>query len=424
VIVPAGRPPGGAARARRAALLLGLAPLPLATQPVSAATTFEVNSTADPGDGTCNAAECTLREAIAAANADADLDTITFRIPGNEVQTISPRSELPTTSEPVVIDGYTQPGARENRVVKGTKAKLRVELDGSLAGGADGLVVAGGDTTIRGLVINDFAGIGILLENTAGNTNNVVEGNFIGTNAAGTDNKGNGPGLAIRAQSTGSQIGGGRSPAARNLISGNESSAVSINSNDNEVAGNLIGTDRTGRSDLGNDGAGVVFSGGSDNLVAGNVIAFNFDGVAVNDSTGNRILGNSIFDNRILGIDLDGNNDVTPNDPNDPDTGDNNLQNFPVVTSATKTTIAGTLDSLANTTFRLELFANPAADGAEGKTLLGQFDVTTNGNGDAAFLFRPDKRVRPGQAITATATNLATGDTSEFSEPELVQRAQ
>jgi hypothetical protein len=159
----------------------------------------------------------------------------------------------------------------------------------------------------------------------------------------------------------------------------------------------------------------------ADNLVAGNVIAFNDDAgvnVAQTADIGNRILGNSIFANDGLGIDLGGDG-RTANDPTDPDPGPNNLQNFPVIDSArstnTKTTVEGGLNSLANRTFRIQFFANPSVDGAEGKTFLGQEDVTTDSAGDVEFSFTTRKRVPPGQAITATATRLGTGDTSEFS---------
>ncbi len=87
------------------ALLFGL----LTTAgPAYAATTFTVNSTADPGTDGCDATECTLREAITAANANPGTDTIEFDIPGNGPHTISPTSVLPTITEAVTIDGYTQ----------------------------------------------------------------------------------------------------------------------------------------------------------------------------------------------------------------------------------------------------------------------------------------------------------------------------
>src|SRR5207249_4497035 len=111
-----------------------------------------------------------------------------------------------------------------------------------------------------------------------------------------------------------------------------------------------------------------------------------------NGGNGVRILGNSIFGNAGLGIDLDANG-LTPNDLGDPDTGSNNLQNFPVLTQVTNssgmTTIKGTLNSKANTMFRIEFFGNAAIDPTdfgEGKTFLGFVDATTNGSGNVSFM--------------------------------------
>src|SRR5207249_3787738 len=124
---------------------------------------------------------------------------------------------------------------------------------------------------------------------------------------------------------------------------------------------------------------------------AGNTIAFNVDdGVRVESGTGNPILSNRIFSNNFLGIDLGGDG-VTPNDPGDADTGPNNLQNAPVLTSATVSgssfvTVKGTFNSTPNTLFTIEFFTSAQADPSgfgEGQTLLGSFTVTTGATGDA-----------------------------------------
>jgi hypothetical protein len=153
--------------------------------------------------------------------------------------------------------------------------------------------------------------------------------------------------------------------------------------------------------------------------------------VEISDGTGNRILSNSIFFNGGLGIDLGGNFAVTPNDPQDPDTGPNRLQNYPEITSAKRfpdntTTITGRLNSTPGSTFTLQFFSSPAADASgfgEGKTFLGEIQVTTNTRGDTGtFAFTTSQGAAPvGQFITATATNVATGDTSEFSEAKPVE---
>ena len=110
-----------------------------------------------------------------------------------------------------------------------------------------------------------------------------------------------------------------------------------------------------------------------------------------------------------------------PNDVGDADGGANNRQNFPVLSSVTvasgNTTITGTLNSTPNTTFRLELFANPAADpsGFGEATFLGFTNIITDAGGNASFTASFANITSFGPAITATATNLTTNDTSEFS---------
>src|SRR5262249_31052541 len=142
---------------------------------------------------------------------------------------------------------------------------------------------------------------------------------------------------------------GGTAPGAGNLISGNTGTGVRLSgsgTSGNLVQGNLIGTDVSGNNPLGN-GAGVLIDAQtSGNTIggtvagAGNIIANNNGvgvqvGATVTDTlaAGNAILGNSIFANSGLGIDLGGDG-ATPNDPQDPDAGPNNLQNFPVITGA------------------------------------------------------------------------------------------
>src|SRR5262245_34937702 len=111
-------------------------------------------------------------------------DLITFNISGTTVHTIRPTSKLPSITDPVVIDGYTQPGASPNTLATGDNAVLKIELSGTSAPGTDGLVISGGGTTVRGLVINGFqeatgfgGGTPIFLLNLGNNANNVVAGN-------------------------------------------------------------------------------------------------------------------------------------------------------------------------------------------------------------------------------------------------------
>ena len=138
-------------------------------------------------------------------------------------------------------------------------------------------------------------------------------------------------------------------------------------------------------------------------------------------------MGNDIYSNGGLGIDL-GNDGVTPNHTGDV-AGPNDLQNFPVLTSAVEYnnqfTVQGTLSSDPNTTYRIAVFANttvpadPSGYG-EGQRYLGSFSVTTDGAGNASFnQLLTNASVTAGEMISATATRLTAAgqptDTSEFS---------
>lgn len=433
----------------------------LAAKPAHAAE-FTVNSTADGGDqapsGVCNTApfpvgtepECTLRAAMDEANATAAADTIDFNIGGSGVKTISPATLLPDITQPVTIDGYTEPGATENTLAAGDNADLRIRLDGlNVPGLSDGLRISAGNSVVRGLSITRFGGDGIDIFGTA-TDNNTIEGDFVGITPGGQD-MGNGNGLNLRNGASGNTVGG-TSPKDRNIISGNGPSSqlsatgVAIGgTTDNKVMGNYIGTTKSGTGNLGNSGRGViVYDSESGNTIgdddpgdgltnAANIIAFNaLWGVDVSGatSTGNSILANSIFSNARLGIDLGGNG-VTLNDgPGDADTGPNNLQNYPVLSSAKtgrrSTTIKGTLESMPaqgqiGVGYTIQFFENPRSTKDEGKKLIGErIVIDTDGDGIIPFVFKPPKKVKEGLFVTATATYNSTGDTSEFSAPKKV----
>lgn len=434
--------------------LLLLFGLQAATKPAHAqvfTAVFTVNSTGDEpdasvGDNVCDVdtstpgEQCTLRAAIQEANANGATaaDVIDFDIPGSGVQTISPATLLPKISAPVVIDGYTQPGASKNTLAVGDNADLRVRLDKGSGSAGSGLWIDTNDSVVRGLSITGFSsGVGVIV---AGG-NNTVEGNFIGTDPGGTlAGVGNYTGVIVSSDASNNLVGG-TLPEARNVISGNGREGVRINTDPNEegnrVQGNYIGTTKSGTGDLGNTSAGVTDNSFADskNLIGGttraaaNTIAFNGVGVEVGDGfvpAGISILGNSIFSNDGLGIDLNGDG-ITPNDgPGDPDTGPNNLQNFPTITSAKTgrraTTVKGTLESTQNGTFTIQFFSNPKDVTDEGKKFIGEKSVTdTDGDGIMPFTFKTKQKVKVGLFVTATATDDATGDTSEFSAPKKVR---
>jgi hypothetical protein len=508
-----------------------------------------VTNTSDSGAGS-------LRQAILCANANAGLETISFNIPGTGPHTIAPLTALPTITDPVLFDGYTQPGASANTLAVGSDAVLKIQLDGvNAANGVGGLALDAGSSgsTIRGLAIYRFAGssveYGLLITNSTGNfitgnylgTNatgaaaglgnhrgiqvrsnnntiggatpqtrnvasgnnqagifidggdsnqilgnyvglqpngdaplanaqygvwmtsgaqsntvggsaagsrnvisgnnqfgirveggstsfNVIIGNYIGTDAAGTQARGNLRGIMML--TTGNRIGG-TTAGERNIISGNSLSGIYIDTAASTlVQGNYIGTDVTGTANLGNTDIGIDAGGdalnntiGGSAAGAGNLIAFNgSQGVRIG-GRGNLVSRNSIFSNGALGIDLGSGplTGVTANDAGDGDTGANNLQNYPVLSSALMgvgvTTVTGSLNSTANTTFTLEFFSNTAADPSgfgEGETFRGATTVTTDGAGNVNFSFNIPVALPAGQFVSATATE--SSNTSEFAQ--------
>lgn len=356
--------------------------------PAHAGTTYVVNSVADPGDGTCDANECTLREAIDAANINTGPDTIHFSI-GTGAVTISVGSNLPQLTDPVVIDGATQPGYSDRPLV---------ELSGANAGAQGlGLWVAGGGTTIRGLVINRFTNDQVLIDSS----NNTVAANYLGTDAPGTTGLAgsNFASVRLRNGATANMIGGTTS-AERNVIYGRV--GLDSGASNNVVQRNNVGVGADG-SALG--GPGILILSGA---------------------VGNSLLANAVAYTDGLGIDLGGDG-VTGNDAGDGDSGANNSQNFPVLDSATvsggSATVTGSLQSQAVQTYRVEFFRNRSAGCdpsgyGEGQSFIEARDVTTDEGGNAPFTANvggTTGMVRAGDYITATATDQVTGDTSEFS---------
>ncbi|HEX4590516.1 MAG TPA: FG-GAP-like repeat-containing protein [Gemmataceae bacterium] len=397
---------------------------------------FTVSTTADAGAGS-------LRQAILDADAHPGLDSIQFAI-STGPQTIAPATALPDITDPVVVDGASQPG------YSGTPL---IVLSGSAAPvGTSGLVLANHTgSTVRGLeIINfskDFTGTfvdaaGINIRNGGGHT---IQGDYIGTDGTTADPNGY---AGVLVNNSANNLIGGTTAAARNVISGNGGVGVFVAnplSTGNSIQGNYIGTDATGAHAIPNGAAnfsigGIVIAGfgangsvpvGKNNVGgtaagAGNLIAFERFAVQVVGSSGNPILGNSMHDNGV-GILLD--STFHPNHPpTDNVTGGNDHQNQPLITGVAAAgatlsglQITGMLTSTPNTQFRIEMFRSTksGADGwgnGQGEALLGTATVTTDASGNASFSVQT-ATVPAGQYVVATATNVATGDTSPFSKP-------
>jgi hypothetical protein len=403
--------------------------------------TLAVTSTSDSGPGS-------FRQAILDANAN---DLIVFDqsvFPPTSPATITLLTALPDITVPITIDG-TDAG---------------VELDGTnLSAGDFGFRITSGGSTIRGLVINRFKGSsggGIFLGEKGGN---VIQRNYIGTDISGSSAAANYWGIDM--ESSDNNTIGGPTPGEGNVISGNRNMGFRIDGSDNNVVqGNFIGTDATGSSALGNGNQGIWISNSNRNTIGGmaagegNVISSNADvavrigfgsnnqiygniigldvsktvalgnsggGVHVFSGANNGIRSNSIFSNGQLGIDLDvdgssPSDGVTPNDPGDQDVGPNNLQNFPELNSATlsgsATIVQGSINSMASSSYTIEFFCNTTCDpsgNGEGQMFLGSTLVVTDGSGNAT-INESLPSVAAELFITATATDLSN-NTSEFS---------
>jgi streptogramin lyase len=316
--------------------------------------TYVVTTTADSAPGS-------LRQAILNANANGGADTIKFNIPGSGVQVIQPASALPVITSPVLIDGTSQPGyagtplieldgrqagpsvsglviTAGNTTVQGLDiARFTsdgVDLVGSsnciiqgnyigtdptgtiaLGNGQQGVAIYNGAASNRigtngdgnndsgeRNVISGNAGVGVVIAGS-GTNQNIVAGDYIGTDAAGTRALANGTGINIFGGAQANRIGvydRDRVPLDdRNLISGNSGAGLYITdtgTTQNVIAGNYIGTDVSGTKALGNGGVGVFFANGTQS----NRVGTNGDGV--NDAAERNVIDANAFQ----GVALDG----------------------------------------------------------------------------------------------------------------------
>jgi hypothetical protein len=318
--------------------------------------------------------------------------------------------------------------------------------------------LGGTDPASRNIISGNTVGFTGELATGAGPAAAIVQGNYMGTNAGGTKAVPN-TDAAISLDSGATMhcetaqfdlsntiIGGGAfgTVAGRNVISGN-SAAITLGGvcsspgvptartgvNGVQIQNNWIGgqsvDDILGTSRALPNGSSITIVAGSNNVITSNVIQFNGSGVIVASGTGNQILGNWIYLNQGLGIDLGGDG-VTANDTNDVDSGPNNSQNFPLITSASisqadrqgfdwRMATSGTLQSTPNATFRIEVFASVYAGPlgyGEGQINIGVANVMTDANGNASFSVSLVSGFPGYRVFSATATD-ASGNTSEFS---------
>ncbi|HBX50794.1 MAG: hypothetical protein A2275_05145 [Bacteroidetes bacterium RIFOXYA12_FULL_35_11] len=267
-------------------------------------------------------------------------------------------------------------------------------------------------------IFSGNSGYGIFLYNLGTCCNDVV-GNYIGTNISGTIAVPNANGITIDGVATNHYIG-------HNVISGNLQQGIVIHitgSDGHIIEKNYIGTDASGTNPLPNGFDGIRLAEGvKNNVIAENIIAHNLsNGVHVMTATdiNNKISQNSIYANGTLGIELQPLG-VTQNDAGDIDNGPNMLMNFPVVLlceyeQATGWLhVSGSLDTPSPETCLIELFKsdNDPTSYGEGQIYIGNINADAQGYFDA-WLYAGNN-IAAGDYLTATATD-AQGNTSEFS---------
>ncbi len=332
-------------------------------------------------------------------------------------------------------DGIDIGSAAANTVIQGNFIGTDQTGTKPLANSGSGVsldpsgVTIGGTAQGAGNVISANAQAGVSIAG-ATTTGVMILGNRIGTDYTGTVALGNGTFGVLVSGAPGVTIGG-TATGAGNIISANPTAGIGLYADTTGalVQNNLIGTDITGSLPLGNGDGIQIVGGSSSNTIggtaagAGNTIAFS-TGIGVDldatAGTGNEIRLNSIFSNTGLGIDLGGDGVTLNNSAGH--TGPNDYQNFPVITAVSSaggvTTVAGTLNSTASTTFALDFYtlSSLGASGyGEGRYILGSGSATTDATGNVSFNFQFPTPAGGAHFVAATATD-PSGNTSEFSQ--------
>lgn len=272
-----------------------------------------VSNTNDSGTGS-------LRTAISSANANGSTGAlITFDIgTGCGPHVITLASPLPDITVPVIINGFTQPGASPNDLDVGNDAVVCIVLDGGSSGMAPDHAIgtasdapAGTQVTIRGLAIGGFP----RAIDLQGGSGHEVAGNHFGGKVSGYSLEPNGTAIRL-GTATHDVIVGGDDPASRNLVGagldngivmqGGVVNAIAIGSNNDQILNNYVGVGWSlangAYTERGNAGPGIRLAG-HDNVVSGNLIGTNVGaGILVigGAAAGNLIAGN------FIGADADG----------------------------------------------------------------------------------------------------------------------
>jgi hypothetical protein len=263
------------------------------------AATFTVTNTAGTGPGSLN-------QAIIDSNTNAGPDTIEFAIEPFDgmVKTIAQSNNLTDIIGPTIIDGFTQPGSSSNTLANGNNAVLLIAINTPTAN--PGLNFQTGGNTLRGLIINGN-GSGVFIQSAA--SNNVIEGCFIGTDATGMTNGTPQMTTGLNVQSFGNRIGGAN-PGARNVIGGCLNDGIILSgggASNNVIVGNYIGTDINATAKIPN-GNGISVTSASSNRIGGatigerNIVSGNTAGLSLGGSGGKNVVQGNYIGTDVTGL--------------------------------------------------------------------------------------------------------------------------
>src|SRR5215469_16734767 len=313
---------------------------PDATPTPTPAMTFTVTSTADTDGSTCGS-DCTLRQAVNASNAHpppaGTTNLIAFNIPSNDAG-CDPTTNVCTIAlidclsrsgnfcnglnQPVIIDGYSQPGASPNTLAIGDNANIRVKIIGDPGGNpviylcdvnGCGSGHSSDGSTIKGLSLAGITNTHQTLISVTSN-NDLVTGNFLGVDTDGATVVSDGTPILVNGAvllATGTTIGG-TSPGARNVIASNGGfGGIENDGNATLVQGNYFGTNAAGTAAIGSGtvgidieiGTGVTIGGSAPG--AGNVINATGTGVAIGGVQSNAAVNTTVQGN-LIGMDATG----------------------------------------------------------------------------------------------------------------------
>jgi hypothetical protein len=263
----------------------------------------------------------------------------------------------------------------------------------------------GGTTAGARDVISANQSHGVVID-SSGTTFNVVEGDYIGTDATGTQALANGAdGVNIYGGATANTVGG-TTAGARDVISGNTSAGVYLSdasTSANVVEGDYIGTDTTGAKALANGLDGVQILGGATSNTLGGTTAGARDVISGNASVGVYIMGSSTSDNVVEGDYIGTSAAGTAAVPN-------GINGIDILSAATDNTVGGTIaaarDVISGNTFNGVVLA---FSGTSYNQVLGDY-IGTDDTGGKALANGQDGVDLIGGATANIVGGLATND--------------